>query len=901
MSELASYEFGQVEGAFSTLDERALAAVLPQDMALDKFKSKLEAGEFVLLSDAPITPALRASNTSYGDKVWQVNPAAESHFSPQAKTAFVSRSKSSGFTSRSGSESQSAPDVPYTPEPKAVEKTKKPDQDYEYLFEIACTEAVLASDIGCQFALGKTPKEASIVSWQTKLSEIGTIFSAKATDDTPRRLIAKVAATEKGVSSQPPVKLKPKGTDAVREAFIPIVPAMQLGSRLGFPTDGYFYHFHEGKLVQEYKILGEGRWAFQATRSTHTALNTEPGLNKYQGAILLYWKIDSKVVTNQHLVHLGSPITREQLDNLNEDWLAENGVAIDIPALLAVIKTTTAAEKPYKPQTYNTHADVTYEHKERLLMGSTLKAINNTRLVESGLPVVNIRKVPEKTLRIGVFFDGTGNNLENDKYKEARGNASRTNIARLFEAYPEEVGVSHKIYVSGIGTVDFDGVPPSEIEKAIDSGEDMTMWSQMTGAQDFLIFSETGAHYKWQSLIKQLYDIYEQLNEVNKYNSVEHIEFDVFGFSRGAALARHFVNAALSGFPDYSAPLAPPGSDSATQRKAARYSVGIFPHLLSNNKSPSLNKTCHYHVDASKRVSVRFVGLFDTVGSFYLAGNNDDGEFKLGLEPDCAETVYHITAFHEYRKNFPLTSLRSKRKLPANFYEEVFPGAHADVGGGYPSIEQYNKQGLPDRYGMPMTDCYNRELVKTESVDEAQYYEHEILAQKGLSDSGGEAWALGVAKDLEKTWNIQCQSTFKTTSNTGDIAQHGHVRYADKTFYFYRLQPINNGLQGLAQDRMYEQAKQFGIKWEEVDYELPSDYTVNSELTSLGDALKKEPSGSITSEHWHSIVEPNITNWIHRPHDICISPGYHGIVAKVANKPNTSASGELKREIYDNA
>ncbi|WP_241819039.1 hypothetical protein [Enterovibrio norvegicus] len=232
MSELASYEFGQVEGAFSTLDERALAAVLPQDMALDKFKSKLEAGEFVLLSDAPITPALRASNTSYGDKVWQVNPAAEASFSPQAKTAFVSRSKASGFTSRSGSESQSAPDVPYTPEPKAVEKTKKPDQDYEYLFEVACTEAVLASEIGCQFALGKTPKEASIVSWQTKLSEIGTIFSAKATDDTPRRLIAKVAATEKGVSSQPPVKLKPKGTDAVREAFIPIVPAMQLGSRL---------------------------------------------------------------------------------------------------------------------------------------------------------------------------------------------------------------------------------------------------------------------------------------------------------------------------------------------------------------------------------------------------------------------------------------------------------------------------------------------------------------------------------------------------------------------------------------------------------------------------------------------------------------------------------------------
>ncbi|CZF77900.1 hypothetical protein [Grimontia marina] len=404
MTELASYEFGKVEGGFSTLGERALEAVLPQGITIQKFQSQLATGEYVLLNDSPVTPALKSTTNSMGDKVWQVNPAAESSFSPEAKSALTSRTKAKGFTSRSGSESKAPAEAPYTPEAKVEEKQEKPPQDYEYLFEVACSEEVLASEVGCQFALGKTPKEASIVSWETKLSETGTIFSAKTTDDTPRKLIAKVASAEKGVSNQPPVKLKPKGTDAVREAFIPVIPALQLGDRLGFPTEGYFYHFHEKKLVQEYKILGEGRWAFQATRSTPFSLNSEQGLNKYQGAILLYWKINSKVVIDQHLIYLDSPITIEQLGNVNDQWLSEHGVMIDIPTLLNAKKATTAAKKPYKPKTYNAPVDVVYDHKERLLTGSTLKAINNERLVESGLPVVNVKTWGEAKLAFDLGY-----------------------------------------------------------------------------------------------------------------------------------------------------------------------------------------------------------------------------------------------------------------------------------------------------------------------------------------------------------------------------------------------------------------------------------------------------------------------------------------------------------------
>ncbi|OEE58358.1 DUF2778 domain-containing protein [Enterovibrio norvegicus] len=431
LSELASYEFGNIEGAFAELGERELERVLPQGMALNTFKAQLQEGQLILLSDAPNTPALSLSSAPSGEKTWQFNTAAQSRFSPQAQTAFVSRTKAKGSSSRSGDSSgtQAVSEPAYTPQPPVEDKPEKPGVNYEYLFEVACSEEVLASEVGCQFALGKTPKEASIVSWETKPSEHGTVFSAKATDGAPRKLIIKIANTEKGITRQEPVKLKPKDTGAVREAFIPVVPTVQLGSRLGFPTEGFYYHFHNNKLVQEYKVLGEDRWAFYATRSTHEKLNTEQSTNKYQGAILLYWKIDSKVVKGQHLVYLDQAITREQLDNLNDDWLAEHGAPIDVPALLATMQPQQAAEKPYKPQTFNAPANVVYDHKERLLMGSSLKAINNERLVESGLPVVNI-----VTLKRSLVFNG----------KQLAWIDHRGNIVQSYDAVSGKVGFQSK-------------------------------------------------------------------------------------------------------------------------------------------------------------------------------------------------------------------------------------------------------------------------------------------------------------------------------------------------------------------------------------------------------------------------------------------------------------------------
>jgi LysM domain. len=90
--------------------------------------------------------------------------------------------------------------------------------------------------------------------------------------------------------------------------------------------------------VQEYKLLGDGKWQFYATRSKHDRLNQEQGFNRYQSAILVYWKIGGKEVEDQHLVYLKAPLTRDLLDNLDDEWLEENGIKLSINELLAAPK-----------------------------------------------------------------------------------------------------------------------------------------------------------------------------------------------------------------------------------------------------------------------------------------------------------------------------------------------------------------------------------------------------------------------------------------------------------------------------------------------------------------------------------------------------------------------------------
>jgi hypothetical protein len=495
------------------------------------------------------------------------------------------------------------------------------------------------------------------------------------------------------------------------------------------------------------------------------------------------------------------------------------------------------------------------------------------RKVKKGLPLVNVK--PERILRIGVFFDGTGQNNRNDTYKEDNGDKSRSNIVRLFEAYPEKMGESAKIYVSGVGTLDGAWQTPA----VIDRGEDE---SKASGA--FGLYDDNGAFQKWQTLLKELERINTALQLNGQYEYITHIAFDVFGFSRGAALARHFVNALKMGLPDY------------IKTRNSKDLSPVVPNLLGTIQGETYNRQSGYQVDKQRATSVRFVGLFDTVGSFYMPGNKDNGEFQLHLNPKDVGRAFHICAHHEYRINFPLTSLKTKGKLPPNFYEEVFPGAHTDVGGGYPFVEQYDKTNLPERYGIPTNNTYNRELIKTLSYQDQK----EEYAYKGrLVDFDKLFYQEQQRHQTE--WEAECKATYK---------QHGKVEQEDAVLYFYRLQPIDASLAGLSQERMKQQAAAYGIEWDEDDYEVAfkgHDYHGSQAQSDIWPILIDQKVGSITPNHWLGTLPDN---GIHRSHDKVINPGcattQDELVDAIANlkafkryQPDEPIKTP-NREVYDN-
>jgi len=134
------------------------------------------------------------------------------------------------------------------------------------------------------------------------------------------------------------------------------------------------------------------------------------------------------------------------------------------------------------------------------------------------------------------------------------------------------------------------------------------------------------------------------------------IRLSVFGFSRGAAEARSWVN-----------------------RIAERFGGAI----------------------AGIPLQIDFLGIFDTVASVGLAqstpkpfsGESFNGhaawaDDKYMPVPACVKRCVHLVGAFEIRGSFPLDSVCQGNMLPPNCKEIVYPGVHSDVGGGYPPDDQ---------------------------------------------------------------------------------------------------------------------------------------------------------------------------------------------------------------------
>lgn len=404
VSELMTYEFDMIEAGFEALHDDVLTSIAPQG-DVPVLREQLQSGDYVLLCKSPVLPLLHRKKNTEDKQVWCINEKARPAVDKAVQNALqhcinAAQEKEQASKEATPVPLTNDPVAEYEPEPvQLARNTSPPKADFEYCFEVGCSDHSFVTNVCCSFALSRSTHESTISHWEKTTTPRGTRYTATAFEDEPRKLLATLGPMQLGISCSP-VQLHKVGSQHVKEAFIPVVPAVQFGPRLGLPTVGYYYHFLHNTLIQEYKIVGRGNWSFFATHSNAHHLDSEAGANKYQSAILLYWQRDGQKVSGQSLLYTLAPLTYEQLHAVTPEWLAQYAVSIDPAKLLELQHSTTSDQTPQSrqlerpetpPATLNHPRHVHYSLNERYLISGQLKSINTPSLLEDDMIVVNLR------------------------------------------------------------------------------------------------------------------------------------------------------------------------------------------------------------------------------------------------------------------------------------------------------------------------------------------------------------------------------------------------------------------------------------------------------------------------------------------------------------------------------
>lgn len=281
-------------------------------------------------------------------------------------------------------------------------------------------------------------------------------------------------------------------------------------------------------------------------------------------------------------------------------------------------------------------------------------------------------------VHISIFFDGTGNNKDADETARKWSNVAR--MWRSAELLADRKKSRYAIYISGVGTK-FNGEATNWFDKGLVWQEDTLTGMGSGGGGDRRL--ELGADNVNARLRQTLVNNAKRLggevaayakaneaksfaelnNKLGQHRLIKVINISVFGFSRGAALARAFVNRLVG----------------QCERKGTELTYEGYP------------------------MRVVMLGLFDTVASFGLPAQNvrlpwDEREL---IVPHDVERCAHYVAAHELRFAFPVDLISQGGKLKGDWIEVLYPGVHSDVGGGYEPVSQ----GVSNNYArIPMRD-----------------------------------------------------------------------------------------------------------------------------------------------------------------------------------------------------
>jgi uncharacterized protein (DUF2235 family) len=258
--------------------------------------------------------------------------------------------------------------------------------------------------------------------------------------------------------------------------------------------------------------------------------------------------------------------------------------------------------------------------------------------------------------RLALFMDGTWNDPE-----------SETNVCKLYQrvAKRDRDGVEQlSSYVHGVGTNRFERL--------------------RGGAFGLGLSRNVLKGYRW------LVENYRDGDEIY-----------VFGFSRGAYTARSVV-----GFMSRCGLLFGRDGSISAERLFERYKNGkkqqaipglkeIKDRIVEGNVSGLTDEDLTLAREA-RRVEVRFIGVWDTVGALgiptgkiWLPGNRRKYEFHDVELSSLVQNACHAVAIDEHREDYQpslWTQYVEETAVPremATIEQRWFAGAHSNVGGGY--------------------------------------------------------------------------------------------------------------------------------------------------------------------------------------------------------------------------
>lgn len=414
-----------------------------------------------------------------------------------------------------------------------------------------------------------------------------------------------------------------------------------------------------------------------------------------------------------------------------------------------------------------------------------------------------------KVVHIGVFFDGTGNHKEKDKPLE-----KMSNIAKLSDLYRtgylddfSNESCDHygeMIYKTGVGTA-------GGTDTVTGGGAGSGGAKRINEVIDKLVF---------------LLDINGQYPAVLVENGAGYREriIDVFGFSRGAAMARDFINT----------------------------------FYTRNKKLYKLTK-----------IRFNFVGLYDTVGSFGVAGNDINYKPKKEYESEVSESLFtehvnderfepynfhmamksadkivHMIASDEVRKNFPLSNIAG-----SGHTEWTYGGVHSDIGGGY----------LPEE-----TEPHSYIIGKFNSVDNAK---------KAAQES----------KQNDPLWNISI--------NTHQESRGGNSSYS---VWASKKRPVTNELTHITLHRMHEIALNHAVPFHPMSTFIPSC------MIEYDSHTKADPSSAMSYPNIQTLREKYFHHSARDQDDFDTHRSAADIGEFIGNVSLYDKEHKVKREVYNN-